>query len=252
MAKVNAFKLSRIWFDFCDKNPEKVAPKHTALYFFIIDLCNRLGWRDKIGLPSVDAKRNIGISNHRTYTDTLRNLVEWGFVEMIQESKNQYTSCIIALVKNHEANQSASSSALVKNDKALLKHCESIVNIDKLNKLIKPLNKNNNKTSPPSLKIYESEHLFKIPDLKKRYRSDEIIVAAAVKALCVGSDDDVGLLLDDFETYLTTQKITEKTESDFRQHFLNWSRKKIQHGNSKTISHPASPRRVASGGLGKI
>lgn len=79
--------------------------------------------------------------------------------------------------------------------------------------------------NPPPLSIYKSDHLFKIPELKKKYLGDEILVAAATKSLSLPSEKDVAALIDRFETHLGTEKITEKTESDFRKHFLNWARK---------------------------
>ena len=57
-----------------------------------------------------------GIKSPKVYKPALLNLVEWGFIELIQDSKNQYTACIIALVKNTEATDKADKNAL---DKAL-------------------------------------------------------------------------------------------------------------------------------------
>lgn len=49
---MNGYELSRKWFDWCFENPEKINPNHSAMYFFIIEHCNRLGWKDKFGLPT--------------------------------------------------------------------------------------------------------------------------------------------------------------------------------------------------------
>ena len=49
---MNSYDLSRAFFDWAYENPELVNPNHVALYFFIIEHCNRLGWKDKFGLPS--------------------------------------------------------------------------------------------------------------------------------------------------------------------------------------------------------
>ena len=116
---MNGYELSRQWFDFCFENPEKISPLHTSIYFFCIEHCNRLGWKDKFGFPSQMAMEAIG------------------FIKLIEKSKNQYSSNIVAIVKNTKA----SAKAL---DKALQKHCtkqgQSIASIDKpLNK--EPINK---------------------------------------------------------------------------------------------------------------
>jgi len=125
---MNGYELSRKWFDFCFENPEKIKPNHSALYFFIVENCNRLGWKEKFGLPTTMAKDAIGIKNYKTYINTLNDLVEWNFVIMVEKSKNQYSSNIVALVNFTKAHGKAL-------DKAILKHGtkqpQSIASIDK-------------------------------------------------------------------------------------------------------------------------
>ena len=129
---LNSYDLSRIWFDFCFENPEKINPNHSALYFFCIEHCNRLGWKEKFGLPTTMAKEAIGIRSYNTYIKTLHDLVDFGFIKMIEISKNQYSSNIIALSKNDKALDKAL-------DKAFIKHTtkqsestqQSISSIDK-------------------------------------------------------------------------------------------------------------------------
>jgi hypothetical protein len=87
---MNSYELSRKWFDWSFENPEKISPNHSALYFFAIEHCNRLGWREKFGFPTEMAKDAIGIKSYNTYVKTLNDLVDWGFIKMIQRSKNQY------------------------------------------------------------------------------------------------------------------------------------------------------------------
>uniref|UniRef100_UPI003561DB1E hypothetical protein n=1 Tax=Mariniphaga sediminis TaxID=1628158 RepID=UPI003561DB1E len=97
MSDLKGYDLSRSWFNFCFENPEKVKPNHTALYFFCIEHCNRLGWKKKFGLPTTMAKEAIGVHSYNTYIKTLNDLIDFGFIKMIQKSKNQYSSNIIAL-----------------------------------------------------------------------------------------------------------------------------------------------------------
>lgn len=112
---MNGYELSRNWFDWCFENPEKINPNHTAIYFFAIEHCNRMGWKNKFGFPSQMTMDALGIKKHQTYIKYFRDLVEWGFIILIQESKNQYSSNIISL-----------NNAMTKNvkalDKAFIKH----------------------------------------------------------------------------------------------------------------------------------
>ena len=129
---MNSYELSRVFFNFSFENPERINPNHIALYFFCIEHCNRLGWKDKFGLPTTMAKEAIGIRSYNTYIKTLHELVDFGFIKMIEKSKNQYSSNIIALSKNDKALDNAL-------DKAFIKHAskqsestqQSIDSIDK-------------------------------------------------------------------------------------------------------------------------
>ncbi len=115
-AKNNIYDLSRNWFDFCFENPDKIKPNHTALYFFCIEHCNRLGWKDKFGLPTTMAKEAIGVHSYNTYISTLNDLVSFGFIKMIQKSKNQYSSNIIELSNFNKALDKALDKAFIKHD----------------------------------------------------------------------------------------------------------------------------------------
>lgn len=126
---MNSYELSRIWFDWCFENPDKINPNHTALYFFAIEHCNRLGWKEKFGLPTQMSMDAIGVKNWRTFSKAFNDLVDWGFFKVITKSKNQYSATVIAIVKNTEANTKALTKAMQKHAQ---KHSSSIVVIDKL------------------------------------------------------------------------------------------------------------------------
>ena len=109
---MNSYELSRNWFNFCFDNPELIKPTHTAIYFFAIEHCNRLGWKEKFGFPSQMVMEAIGVKNWRTYSKALNEVVEFGFIKMIEVSKNQYSSNIIAIVKTTKATTKALDKAL--------------------------------------------------------------------------------------------------------------------------------------------
>lgn len=129
---MNSYDLSRNFCNWAFENPEKVKPIHYAIYFFSIEHCNRLGWKDKFGLPSQMVMEAIGVKNWRTYSAGLNDLVEFGFIEMIETSKNQYSSNIIAIVNFTKAPTKALDKALSKHvQKHSTKHSQSTVSIDK-------------------------------------------------------------------------------------------------------------------------
>jgi hypothetical protein len=111
--ELNVYGLSRSWFDWCFENPDLITPNHTALYFFCIEHCNRLGWKQKFGLPTTMAKEAIGIHSYNTYIKTLNDLIAFGFIKLIEKSKNQYSSNIIALSYNNKALDKALDKAFI-------------------------------------------------------------------------------------------------------------------------------------------
>ncbi len=129
---MNGYEFSRAWFEFSFNHPTRTKPVHTAIYFFAIERCNRLGWKEAFGFPTDLVMETLGIRNYKTYINALQELVDWGFIKWIQKSKNQYTANVIALVKNTTAPPKALDATL---DKAVFKQStkqvQSIASIDK-------------------------------------------------------------------------------------------------------------------------
>ncbi len=156
---MNSYEFSRAWFDFSFNTPNKVKPVHTAIYFFAIERCNRLGWKEAFGFPTDLAMEALGIRNYKTYIRALQDLVDWQFVNWIQKSRNQYNANVIALVKNTTPPPKALDKAP---PEALSNQCtkqvQSIASIDKQINL-KPLKLINLKTldKKPFLKIDKAE-----------------------------------------------------------------------------------------------
>lgn len=145
---ISGYELSRAWFDWCFENPDLIKPTHTALYFFAIEHWNRMGWSPKFGLPTQMAMDAIGVKNWRTYASSFEDLVKWGFFEVIQKSKNQYSATVIAIVKNTKANTGALTKA---HQKHIQKHSSSTAVINK-HRNIEHINHRTEKVfSPPSI-----------------------------------------------------------------------------------------------------
>lgn len=143
---INGYSLSRSWFDFCFENPEKIRPNHTALYFFIVEHCNRLGWKEKFGLPTTMTMEAIGMRSYNTYKNTLDDLISFGFIVMIEKSKNQYSSNIVALSNFDKALDGALDKAIVKKEGCSIKKSESTIQStiqstgESIDSIYKPIN----------------------------------------------------------------------------------------------------------------
>lgn len=143
---MNSYELSRAWFDFSFENPHKIKPYHSAIYFFAIEHCNRLGWKKVFGFPTSMVLDAIGMKSYNSYKKYLDELADFGFIKIHEYSKNQYSSNIIELSFNDKALDKALDKAFIKHaTKQYESTSESIDSIDKqlnnkqLNNEIKPL-----------------------------------------------------------------------------------------------------------------
>jgi len=202
---MNSYELSRKWFDWSFENPEKISPNHSALYFFAIEHCNRLGWRRKFGFPTEMAKDAIGIKSYNTYIKALNDLVEWGFIEMIERSKNQYSSNIIALSNFDKAIDKALDKAIAK---ATKKQDESIDSIDK---------QYNYKTIEPNTTKHET---FFNQCLSQPSWCESISMREKI------APDKIQLALKDFNGHLTSIGDEKQYLKDYQYHFVMWVKKR--------------------------
>lgn len=124
---MNIYHLSRKWWDWSFENPERVRPIHSAILFMAIEHCNRMGWKKNFGFPTTMVMEAIGVSNYKTYKKALDELVEFGFIQMVERSRNQYSANIIALVNFAEASGEAHGKALSKH---MAKQVQSTASID--------------------------------------------------------------------------------------------------------------------------
>jgi hypothetical protein len=185
--KPNSYELSRAWFDFCFENPEKISPKHSAIYFFAIEHCNRLGWKQKFGFPSLMTMEALGIKKHQTYIKAFYDLVEWGFFVLIQKSTNQYSANIISLARALPKNSKALDNAIIKHRAKQGQSTgqstgQSKVHINKpINQLTnKPINQLTNIFVLELCKLYKRRESTEW-DLKEKKKLNEIIKRSNAK-----------------------------------------------------------------------
>lgn len=220
MAKeeLNIFDLMKDWFSFCYENPEIVNPNHSAMYFFILQHCNALGWKTKFGLPMQMTMDAIGIKNYRTFSNTLKDLIEWGFILLLQKSVNQYSANVVGLVKNTKATTKALSKATHKHSQ---KQVHGIVGIDK------PI------TNIPITKLQErkeekntlSEIGFLVPvNLIESYMTSETQIMW-FEQYCMNNHmkpEELKTKIQEYVKDLRDKNITEKDKKDLFIHFSNF------------------------------
>jgi hypothetical protein len=253
---MDIYTLSRNFFNWSFENPEKINPNHIALYFFCIEQCNRLGWKDKFGLPATMAKEAIGIRSYNTYKKTLDDLVEFGFIKMIEVSKNQYSSNIIAISKFNKAYNKALDNALIKHtSKQSESTRQSIDSID-IQEYNSTIIQDTNTQSDIDSFIQLRKNIFNEYDTElktklSKYKIDRPICfigtgipvmyydLVEILVICINDiewqkdiQNRFGLLkyekslIDFFLTVKASSEYTKyKGENDFKRHYTNWLNK---------------------------
>lgn len=215
---MTGYDLSRAWFDFAFENPEKINPNHAAIYFFAIEHCNRLGWREKFGFPTQMAMDALGIKKHQTYIKYFNDLVDWGFFKLIQKSQNQYSANIISL-------QSAIPKKGKALDKAIINHAaKQSASIGQSNSSInKPLTnkpQTSKRFAPPSFEDVKNYII-------EREYSEDISSTEAQK----------------FVDYYSSNgwKVGKNSMKDWKAAVRNWLTKVVKTTNGKPKIKPYNP-----------
>ena len=226
---MNSYELSRTWFNYCFLNPEKVKPNHTAIYFFAIEHCNRLGWKEKFGFPTTMVMEAIGIKSYNTYIKSLNEIIDFGFIKMIEKSKNQFSANIIALSNFNKALDKALDKALIKHGS---KQSESTVqSIDSIIKQVTKKQYNNEQITRlhnylgDLLKIKSINSNNEYEDFINQFHNDQWFEEVAMQLSI--TPNKVSELAKDFES---DRKIdgsyTEKSLSELKNWFYNFAKKK--------------------------
>jgi uncharacterized phage protein (TIGR02220 family) len=167
---MNTYDLNKEWFAYVSQHTN-VKANHSHLYFFILNKWNMLFWKKEFGLPTEHTMQCLNILSYKTYIKTLLDLNDFGFIKIVERSKNQNTSNIIEVVNNTKAMSKATTKA---NTKALLKattqseyqsDVQSDVQSD--DSIIKPINSITDKQTNKQTNSGSKEPLVDVIDFKK-------------------------------------------------------------------------------------
>lgn len=94
---MTGYGLQKQFYEWLAETDEPVTSAHIALYHYIIQLCNRLAWKNPMDMDTPMAKICSGIKHQNTYKGTLIDLHLWGLVEILYWTKNQHRAHRIRL-----------------------------------------------------------------------------------------------------------------------------------------------------------
>ncbi|MCC9016960.1 hypothetical protein [Flavobacterium lipolyticum] len=209
--KLDYFKLMRDFWDYAFRNPENIKPNHCAVYAYAVETCNRLGWKEKFGFPTSMVLEAVGIKSYSVYKKTFDDLVSFGFFEVVEYSKNQYSANIIALKENCKAPTKAHVKAP---DKHVAKHISThLTTHSEYNKTIK---QENSKDLLKPLKQKTKNEMFGDELLESPSWLETIAMQNRIAV------EDVGAWMSKFNQKLVVECDVKTNKQDYAGHFSRW------------------------------
>jgi hypothetical protein len=208
----NYYTLMRNFWDFAFEHPEKVKPNHCALYCFAVEHCNRLGWNRKFGLPSGMVMSAIGMKSYSSYIKAFNELIDFGFFELIEKSKNQWSSNIIALSYFDKAHDKALDKAMIKHasKQSESTHQSTRQSNDSINRQIYQYT-----NLPNNQSTFKNENFI----LELKNGSEWLNTIAMQNGI---NKDAVIKYLEQFEIVLKSAQDNKSSKKDLCGHFSRW------------------------------
>lgn len=251
---MTGYELSRNWFDWCFENPDLHTCTHTAMYLWICEKWNRLGQKEKFGLPTSDTMEVLSIKSKTTYHKVFADLVEWGFIKMISEAKNQNQSRVISLcqimIQHENSTRTALDTATIQQENSTSYGTSyGTVPIDKpLNKETKKQRTSKQDSDSEIIYPFDSENFKSVWANWNLYRKEKkcsykgiITEQSALKGLSKFNEEFAIKLIEKSMSNGWQGLIFEKTEQEYEQYT------KSGNGNAsrEEIAHVIAARRYA-------
>jgi hypothetical protein len=201
---------NRMWDKIIDNPDKQITPSAIVLYEYICYLWNKLGKPMKFSLPTSHTMEMTRIRSASTYRAAFEGLLDWGFIQLIQESKNQHTARVIAVSKNDIAPDLAPDTPT--NEAGDMPP-------DNINKgLNKKINKMN-KTLTEVATLDEIFQIWKSEESHKWRESCKIIFGSKGRPF---TDENLFRAMVVYFAFLRTQDVYVKKPEDAKHHFIKW------------------------------
>lgn len=101
---MNGYSLSHKFYEWAFENRQLLKPTVPALYFYLIEVCNTLGWKKQFSISAKECMEGMGVSSYNTYKSAFDILCDHGFITIIKKSCNHYQANIITLSNFNKVN----------------------------------------------------------------------------------------------------------------------------------------------------
>lgn len=95
---MNGYDLSHKFFEWAFNNREDFKPTVSALYFYLVEMCNTLGWKKEFSISAKECMEGMGVSGYNTYKSAFDVLCKHGFIKVVKKSCNHYQANVITLL----------------------------------------------------------------------------------------------------------------------------------------------------------
>lgn len=134
---MNGYNLTHRFFDWAFSHREDFKPTVSALYFYLIEICNKLGWKQEFSISSKECMEGMGVSGYNTYKQAFDTLCKHGFIKVIKKGCNSYQANIITLLNFDRVTDEVTNKATTEYERSNEQSNGDIHKTYKTNKTIK-------------------------------------------------------------------------------------------------------------------
>ena len=85
---MNGYDLSHNFYEWAFSNREDFKPTVSALYFYLVEMCNTLGWKKEFSISAKEFMEGMGVSGYNTYKNAFDVLCKHGYIKVVKKSCN--------------------------------------------------------------------------------------------------------------------------------------------------------------------
>ena len=139
---MNGYNLTHRFFDWAFSHRADFKPTVSALYFYLIEVCNKLGWKPEFSISAKECMEGMGVSGYNTYKQAFDILCEHGFIKVLKKSCNSYQANIITLLNFDRVTDEVTNKAPTEYERSNEQSNGDIHKTYKTNKTIKTNSRN--------------------------------------------------------------------------------------------------------------
>lgn len=240
------FDFTHKFFDWALQNRSELKPTVSALYFYLIMVCKKLGYRNEFSISAKECMEGMGVSSYKTYRAAFETLVNNGFVQVVTKSFNQHQANIIHLCGSELIAKGKEDKPIAHTPQPKAPPTPPVAEETTASRQGDLFGFEDKPQAPPPL----TDEQRKKADKAKKYKYGEFVTLTRdeyAKLCAEYSEDGAKRMIEILDNYKGSKG--RKYKSDYRA-ILNWvvdryNEEMYRHGQTNCTTAPANTEQAA-------